>query len=174
MNDPEIGLQPGESWNYLPLTWEKPFKEVAARYRRLIKTWGTDPDVYGLIHADMGLDANLLFWKGQPRPIDFDGSGWGYWMYDLATAVAHLVGLPEHYPYWNALLDGYLPYRTLPEDQLAQFELFTAAFYVYFILWMVGVEHLHPGWLQGDMEELMYRGAVFIFNFGGVHNDNGC
>ncbi|MBN1485663.1 MAG: hypothetical protein JXA37_13195 [Chloroflexia bacterium] len=41
-------------------------------------------------------------------------------------------------------------------------DLFSAAFYVYFILWMVGVDHVHPGCLGEDFEELMYRGAAFV------------
>jgi Ser/Thr protein kinase RdoA (MazF antagonist) len=95
MNDPEIGLPPGKSWEYLPADWVAPFESVARRFRQLIDAWGTGPEVYGLIHADMGLDANLLFWRGQPRPIDFDGSGFGYWMYDLAAAIAHCIGTAD-------------------------------------------------------------------------------
>jgi len=64
-------------------------------------------DVYGLIHADLGVGANVLFWHGQPRPIDFDGSGFGYWMYDVAVALAHLAGSTEYYRYRDALLEGY-------------------------------------------------------------------
>jgi Ser/Thr protein kinase RdoA (MazF antagonist) len=169
MNDPEIGLPPGRCWEYLPPDWVEPFKAVTGQFRHLMETWGQGPEVYGLIHADMGADANLLFWRGQPRPIDFDGSGFGYWMYDLATAMAHLVGTPEYTPCWDALLAGYAEHRSLPDAQLGQWDLFTAAFYVYYILWMVGVTHLHPGCLDQDTEELMYRGAAFILRTIGSH-----
>lgn len=162
MNDPEIGLPPGRCWEYLPSDWVEPFDAVAQQFRQLMDAWGTGPEVYGLIHADMGLDANLLFWRGQPRPIDFDGSGFGYWMYDLAVAVAHCVGTADYARFWDALLAGYTELRSLPDAQLSQLDLFTAAFYVYYILWMVGVTHLHPGCLDGDTEELMYRGAAFV------------
>lgn len=162
MNDPEIGLPPGESWNYLPSEWVEPFGTVARRFRQLIDAWGTGPEVYGLIHADMGLDANVLFWRGQPRPIDFDGSGFGYWMYDLAVAIAHCIGNQDHARFWDALLEGYGEHRNLPDAQIAQFDLLSAAFYVYFILWMVGIDHLHPGCLDQDMEDLKSRGAAFI------------
>lgn len=165
MNDPEIGLQPGQCWKYLPADWKEPFETTAEEFRALEVEWGRTSDVYGLIHADMGLDANLLFWHGDPRPIDFDGSGFGYWMYDLAVAVAHMIGKPEHELYWEALLDGYSEHSRLPSDQIAKFDLFTAAFYVYFILWIVGVDHLRPNWLDMETEELMYRGAAFIKRF---------
>jgi|GEM_PF-2905112 len=162
MNHPEIGLPPGKSWEYLPADWGAPFESVARQFRQLIDAWGTGPEVYGLIHADMGLDANLLFWRGQPRPIDFDGSGFGYWMYDLAAAIAHCIGTADYPRVRDALFAGYAEHRSLPDGQFAQWDLFTAAFYVYYILWMVGVAHLHPGCLDQDQEEAMYRGAAFI------------
>lgn len=164
-NDPEIGLPPGKSWEYLPAEWVEPFETVARQFRRLTDAWGTGPEVYGLIHADMGLDANLLFWRGRPRPIDFDGSGFGYWMYDLAVAVAHCIGTADHARFWDALLEGYAEHHHLPEAQLGRFDLFSAAFCVYYILWMVGVSHLHPGCLDADLEEVKQREAAFVLRY---------
>lgn len=165
MNDAEIGLPPGKSWEYLPPAWIKPFENVTQHFRQLIDRWGISPKVYGLIHADMGLDANLLFWHGQPRLIDFDGSGFGYWMYDLAVALAHLVGRPNYDRMRDALFEGYTSRRSLPAAQLAQLDLFTAGFYVYYILWIVGGTHQHPEYLTDNLEESMDRGAAFILNF---------
>jgi Ser/Thr protein kinase RdoA (MazF antagonist) len=162
MNDPEIGLAPGECWKTLRPEWVEPFKIVAERFRELMNAWGTGSEVYGLIHADMGLDANVLFWHGEPRPIDFDGSGLGYWVYDLATALAHNVATPDYDRFRDALLEGYAEFRTLPEGQIAQLDLFTAAFDVYYILWMVGVEHISPGELDEKQKEAMERAARFI------------
>jgi Ser/Thr protein kinase RdoA (MazF antagonist) len=165
MNDPEIGLPPGESWKYLPPDWVEPFEIVARQFRQLIEAWGTGVDVYGLIHADMGLDANVLFWRGQPRPIDFDGSGFGYWMYDLAVALAHVVGAADYARSRDALFEGYAEHRSLSNAQLAQLDLFTAAFYVYYDLWVVGGAYLHPGYPDEETEELAYRGAAFILRY---------
>jgi Ser/Thr protein kinase RdoA (MazF antagonist) len=165
MNDPEIGLPPGKCWEYLPPGWVGPFETVAQQFRELVDAWGTRPEVYGLIHADMGLDANVLFWHGQPHPIDFDGSGFGYWMYDLATAIAHCIGTADYARFCDALFEGYAEHRSLPEAHLAQLDLLSAAFYVYYILWMVGVTHLHPGCLSEDREEVMCRGVAFVLRY---------
>lgn len=143
-NDPEIGLPPGECWKYLPEAWARPFETVAQETRQVMDSWGQKSDVFGLIHADMGMDANILFWRGHPRLIDFDGSGFGYWMYDLAVATAHLQGKPEHNEYRETLLNGYAEARSLPQKQLDRFDLFLAAFSVYYALWMVGVCHINP------------------------------
>lgn len=54
--------------------------------------WGQGREVYGLIHGDLGLDTNLLFWGGQARAIDFDDSGYGYYLYDLPLVLEHCQG----------------------------------------------------------------------------------
>jgi Ser/Thr protein kinase RdoA (MazF antagonist) len=171
MNDPEIGLPPGKSWEYLPSEWIETFEAVARQFRQLIETWGSGPEVYGLIHADMGLDANLLFWRDQPRLIDFDGSGFGYWMYDLAVALAHCVGTADYPRFREALFEGYAEHRSLPEAQLTQLDLFTAAFFVYYDLWGAGVNHLRPNILDQETQEIMNRGAVFILQYAKDHQE---
>ncbi len=168
MNDAEVGLPWGESWQYLPPSWVEPFKRVAAQFRELSEDWGKGPEVYGLVHGDMGLDANVLFRHGQPRLIDFEGAGFGYWMYDLAVALAHLIANPALYDrFREALFEGYCEERSLPEAQSAQLGLFTAAFNVYFALWVAGGTHLHPEYLTEEIEEMMYRGAAFVLRYVG-------
>ena len=165
MNDPEIGLPPGKSWEYLPSAWIEPFEIVSRQFRQLIENWGTGSDVYGLIHADMGIKANLLFWRGQPRPIDFDGSGFGYWMYDLAVALTDCIGSAGFDRYRDALIEGYTEHRCLSDIHLAQLDLFIAASFVYYDLWVVGGTHDHPEYLNQFMEEQMYRGAAYTLNY---------
>jgi Ser/Thr protein kinase RdoA (MazF antagonist) len=106
--------------------------------------WGTGPDVFGLIHADLGVDANVLFRHGEARAIDFDDSGFGYWIYDLAIALEHCWEDPRLPEYRDALLNGYSKIRPLPENQLQHLQLFLMAFHVYWSLWAKAVIHLHP------------------------------
>ena len=162
MNDAEIGLPPGKSWEYLPPDWVQPFRFVSQQFRKLVEAWGAGNDVYGLIHADMGVKANLLFWHGQPRPIDFDGSGFGYWMYDLAVALTDCIGSNNYTYLREALLEGYASQRSLPDAQIARLDLFIAASFVYYDLWIVGGTNDHPEYLNEYMEEQMHRGAKFV------------
>jgi Ser/Thr protein kinase RdoA (MazF antagonist) len=154
-NDSELALPPGRTWEFLPPDWVGPFEIVADRFSQLSKAWGEGPEVYGLIHADMGVKANLLFWRGHPHPIDFDGSGFGYWMYDLAVALTDCIHVPE-YPSLRA---------ALPDAHLAQLELFISASYVYYILWLFGANHLRPGYVGADLSEVIQRGAAFILRY---------
>ena len=93
---------------------------------------------------DLGLDANVLFWHGEARAIDFDDSGFGYYPYDLALALEHCQDDPALPHYRAALLDGYTEVRVLPPEQVRSLDLFLAAFWVYLSLWAAAYAHGHP------------------------------
>ncbi len=52
-----------------------------------LASYGTGPDVFGLIHADLRL-ANLMRDDQGLWAIDFDDCGFGWWVYDVAAAVS--------------------------------------------------------------------------------------
>lgn len=56
--------------------------------------YGTGPDVFGLIHADLRL-ANLLVEGAKLSVIDFDDCGFGWWVYDLAAALSFIEADPR-------------------------------------------------------------------------------
>jgi Ser/Thr protein kinase RdoA (MazF antagonist) len=105
-------------------------------------TLGQEPRAFGLIHADLclGEESNVLFHKGQARPIDFDDCGYGHWIYDLAVPLAHWQTAAQWATYRQALLGGYARVRPLSGPpgvgaHLAHLELFMAARHVSEILW---------------------------------------
>lgn len=80
---------------------------------------------FGPIHADT-LRSNAMITRQGLRLIDFDDSGPGWRLYDLASALVQSWGdplLPEHA---RRLVAGYLSRRALPADQLALLPLFLA------------------------------------------------
>jgi Ser/Thr protein kinase RdoA (MazF antagonist) len=153
---------PGDKvWALLPQRYEAPFEEVARQARQLFDAWGKGPDVYGLIHADLGVDANCLFWAGEARAIDFDDSGFGYWMYDLAVSLEHVREDASYPAFRDALLGGYAELRSLPDEQLRQLEFFLASFYVYLGLWAVAMIHLYPRHRE-ELTERLERAAGHV------------
>jgi len=151
--DAGTGLPASEAWSLLPQEYVKPFEVVTTKVKQVMDEWGKGPDVYGLIHADLGLDANVLFWGGEARAIDFDDSGFGYYIYDLSLALEHCQedeALPQ---FRDALLDGYTRVRSLPENQLKYLDLFLAAYYVFLSLWAAAVAQRFPKY----REELFRR-----------------
>lgn len=169
-NDAGSGMANAEAWALLSPLNREAFSFVAERIREVMEEWGQGPDVFGLIHGDLSVDANLLFWHGKPRAIDFDDSGFGYWAFDLAVALDACRDDLCYSRYREALLNGYTEIRSLPEEQAEQLELFLAGLQVYWNLWATGGVHLYPS-LFRDCYERNARTAEFIVRYA---RWNGC
>ncbi len=90
-------------------------RRVLARLDDVLRTrlhgFGAGPGRYGLVHADTRL-ANLLVHDGSVSVIDFDDSGFSWYLYDLGTSVSFF----EHSPEVPGLLDSWLEgYRRVGE-----------------------------------------------------------
>jgi Ser/Thr protein kinase RdoA (MazF antagonist) len=143
-NDSGAGIPASDAWGLVPATHVGAFEAVSRETREIMDGWGKSPDVYGLIHGDLGIDANVLFWRGEARAIDFDDSGLGYWAYDLAVSLEHCREDPLFQAYRDALLEGYVESRTLPSGLPGRLDLLMAAFDVYWSLWAFAVAHRFP------------------------------
>ena len=75
-----------------------------------------NPDI-GLIHADLG-NENVLIDGGKIHLIDFDDSGFGYRLFDLATTLYKAADEPDLPALQAALLAGYAENRPLPDMTL--------------------------------------------------------
>lgn len=162
--DDGTGVPAGEAWGLLPPAWIEPFRRVAAETKRVMEAWGEQPRVYGLIHGDLGVDANVLFLGGEARAIDFDDARFGYYVYDLAVALEHCVDDPAYPAFREALLSGYREIRGLPGEQADRLELFLAAFHVYWSLWAAAMSHVHPE-IRGELSERAERYARRVKRF---------
>ncbi|HEX3489724.1 MAG TPA: phosphotransferase [Streptosporangiaceae bacterium] len=84
-----------------------------------LAAFGTGPERFGLVHADTRL-ANLLVDGGRVSVIDFDDSGFSWFLYDVGTAVSFF----EHQPHVPELVDSWLSgYRrvlSLPAEDEAE------------------------------------------------------
>lgn len=73
-----------------------------------LDAYGTGPERFGLVHADMRL-ANLLVAPAGSGPaqvsvIDFDDCGFGWYLYDLGSSLSFI----EHDPRVPALIDAWV------------------------------------------------------------------
>ncbi len=87
---------------------------AAAIVRRRLDAFGRGPDRFGLTHGDLMPD-NILIVDGAPVVIDFDDSGYGWYLYDLATLLAVKVAAPDYEVVREAWLEGYREVAALPE-----------------------------------------------------------
>jgi Ser/Thr protein kinase RdoA (MazF antagonist) len=149
------GIPASEAWALLPPEYIKPFDVIARKVKLVMGQLGKGREAYGLIHGDLGMDANILSWKGEARAIDFDDSGFGYFLYDLSIALEHCQEDEDLPRFREALLEGYNQVRPIPEDQLNHLDLFLAANYVYLSLWAATAMQRYPKYkdeLQRRME----------------------
>jgi Ser/Thr protein kinase RdoA (MazF antagonist) len=99
------------------------FSQTVDLIKKRLEAYGTGPDNFGLIHADLRL-ANLLVNDGEVQAIDFDDCGFGWFMYDFASAVSFIEDnpiLPELRRSW---LKGYIKERPLSERDIDELPTF--------------------------------------------------
>lgn len=85
---------------------ETTVKQIALVMTALGKTRSS----WGVIHADLN-ENNYIFHEDEVRAIDFSRCGFGYYLYDIASTMLHL--LPENR---RAFVSGYQSVRLLPDD----------------------------------------------------------
>jgi Ser/Thr protein kinase RdoA (MazF antagonist) len=125
-----VGERPfwGRFWELEALSpAERKLMETArARVREGLEGYGRAPDRYSLIHADFSPE-NIMVDGGRLRLIDFDDAGFGWHLFELATALYFFRDSPHHGLMREGLIAGYRTQRDLPDAELEQLPLFTAA-----------------------------------------------
>ncbi len=114
------------------------FREVASR-TLAAQAGGLD---YGLIHADLVRENVMIWGQGESLAvalIDFDDGGYGYRLFDLATALLKIVSEPDFQDSKQALISGYLSVRDLDLTALPLFMALRATTYV--------------GWIRARLDE---------------------
>lgn len=97
-----------------------------------LRRYGANPQVYGMVHCDF-VPENLIEDGGRVTLIDFDDSGYGWYLWELATAVFWYLGTPEYRPALEGYVSGYREVRPLSDDELRllpQFLLMRALVYM--------------------------------------------
>lgn len=83
-----------------------------------LAAYGTGPERFGLVHADLRL-ANLLIDDDGLNVIDFDDCGFSWWIYDFAAAVSFIETAPALPDLARAWVAGYRSVATLPDTDVA-------------------------------------------------------
>jgi Ser/Thr protein kinase RdoA (MazF antagonist) len=125
----------GRFWDCAGVSAED--REFLARLRanliQRLQAISSDLD-YGLIHADL-VRENVLVSGDRIAMIDFDDCGYGWRLFDIATALLRNRREP-HYPLIKAsLLEGYRSKRALSHEALAHLPLFLTLRSLTYIGW---------------------------------------
>jgi len=130
----------GPFWELEALTAQQRELLLSARDRvhQDLRDYGAKPenaDRYSMIHADFVVE-NLLVDGDKVRLIDFDDAGFGWHLFELATAL-YFEMEQDYYPAaYDALVAGYREHRPLPESQLQQMPLFYLARAFTYLAWV--------------------------------------
>jgi Ser/Thr protein kinase RdoA (MazF antagonist) len=91
------------------------FNAAIGRARRAMRQVGYRPDVYRLIHADLGF-TNHVYHQGRAGAIDFEICGYGWLLQDLVEPLCFLQHVKHFAVFRDALLSGYRRVRPMPTE----------------------------------------------------------
>ncbi|XVQ06849.1 phosphotransferase enzyme family protein [Spirillospora sp. CA-255316] len=114
--------------------------EAAELVRRRLDAYGTGPDRFGLVHADLRL-ANLLVDGDQVNVIDFDDCGFSWFMYDFGAAVSFLEHDPRLPEWQDAWSEGYRSEEPLPAEHEEMLPTFVMLRRLLLVAWMGSHAH---------------------------------
>jgi Ser/Thr protein kinase RdoA (MazF antagonist) len=127
------------------------------KLRTRLAAFGTGPSRYGLVHADTRL-ANLLVHEGSVSVIDFDDSGFSWYLYDLGTSVSFFEHSPEVPGLVGSWLEGYRRIGELSAEDEAEIWTFILFRRLLLVAWIGshrGVDvaaQLGAGYTQGSCD----------------------
>ncbi len=91
---------------------------------------------FGLIHADV-ISENVLVHNGEPIIIDYDDSGFGFRMYDLAVPLYRFFPSPNYEKLAGLLKSGYKTRRQLSEESWKLLDVFVLLRRLALLGWVV-------------------------------------
>jgi Ser/Thr protein kinase RdoA (MazF antagonist) len=102
---------------------------------RRLAAFGTGPDRFGLVHADLRL-ANLLVSDDAVHVIDFDDCGFGWFLYDLGSALSFIEDDPRAPALVDAWVEGYTRVRPLGRAEIAELPTFVMLRRLLLVAWI--------------------------------------
>lgn len=113
-------------WRGLPRATRRLFRSVIERVEGVERALSvTHPRAFGLVHADLHR-GNVLATPRGLVPIDFDDSGFGCHLYDLAVTLTQELKSASS-PHAAALIAGYRSVRPLDPELVLHLDTFVAA-----------------------------------------------
>jgi Ser/Thr protein kinase RdoA (MazF antagonist) len=103
--------------------------------RRRLAAYGSGPERYGLVHADLRL-ANLLVQDDETYLIDFDDCGFGWFLYDFGAAVSFFEHDPRIPELTDAWVRGYRTVAELPAADEAEIPTFVLMRRLLLVAWI--------------------------------------
>jgi len=114
---------------------ESAVAETVAVIGHRLERIGKGPEVFNLVHGDMRL-ANLLVDDGVVKVIDFDDSGFSWFLYDCATTVSFFEERPEVADLVDAWVRGYRRIGRLSVEEHEEIATFVMLRRILLVAWI--------------------------------------
>lgn len=129
-----LGTDLRQSWAHLSQEQHAVLDAIAERVQRTMSALGEGREVFGLIHADL-YERNYLFSRGKVHAIDFDGCGWGHYLFDIGVTLSTLLEHSAYPALRQAFLRGYRRVRPLSSEHEALIDTFIGGRLMCHVLW---------------------------------------
>ncbi|MGJ3238571.1 MAG: phosphotransferase enzyme family protein [Anaerolineae bacterium] len=136
--------------------------QVSERVRQAMQALDQLGDAWGIIHADLLLK-NVLFDQGNLHALDFEYSGWGYYLYDLTPVLWQLKPHPRYAQFEQALWEGYTHIRPLTSAHHDWLETLLAGRQVASMRWVVANQH-NP-YVVGKVSQILAQRATELQDY---------
>ena len=113
----------------------KLLKRLSQAIKRRLERFGMGRERFGLVHADIRL-ANLLVEGTRTKVIDFDDSGFSWYLYDLGTALSFIEHRPDVPELVAAWLTGYRKVAALSAEDEAEIPTFIMLRRLLLVAWI--------------------------------------
>ncbi|MEM7727770.1 MAG: phosphotransferase [Pseudomonadota bacterium] len=125
------------------------FDQAGGMIRSRLLEFGKAPDRFGLIHGDL-MTENIMVEGSHSRVIDFDDCGYGWHLYDLATALFIHAGGDLYEPLRDSWIEGYHRVSAIPDEHLDMVDTLVLARILGLVGWQARFPN-HPVTLElGD------------------------
>ena len=108
---------------------------TAGVIRTRLARYGTPPERFGVVHADLRL-ANLLVSGRDLHVIDFDDCGLSWFLYDFAAAVSFIEHTPIVPALQEAWTNGYRGVAPLPPEDAAEIPVMVMLRRILLLAWI--------------------------------------
>ena len=128
-------------------------ERVELKIRGRLLDYGKSEKRFNLIHADMRL-ANLLIDQESTRLIDFDDCGFGWFMYDFASAISFIEDSPMVSYFKSSWIKGYKSVRELSVEDEKEIDTFIMLRRMALLAWIGShIEATEPQQLSAGFAE---------------------
>ena len=139
------------AWDNWALSAEERARVLACRdpLRERLERWGKGRERYGIIHSDL-MPENLILTSDGVRVIDFDDAGFGWYLYDPASALLPYYGSELYETLLHSWLAGYRSQRVVSDTELAELPTFLLLRCFYALGWLH--KRRNSGWAAAYIE----------------------